>query len=184
MKPIKFPQANRVLQRPANMSENECEPLHVWSSDQQCISCWKPSVKERLNILFGGKVWLGVLSGGTQPPVYVVSEKLFQSQPKTSRLRVFVDDLVYNTAVVIENIMSGLKQSDKRLHLYAGIAISFVVGFFVPWLGLLLGCIAGLMKEVWDSQGNGTVEVMDFVFTCIGATIALPFAWLLHNWVW
>ena len=67
MKPIDFPQSTKVLQKPSTMSDKECSSLHVWSDGKQCVSCWKPTFKERMNILFGGKVWLGVLSGKTHP---------------------------------------------------------------------------------------------------------------------
>lgn len=59
------------------MTDDECASLHVWSDGTQCVSCWRPTFKERLNILFGGKVWLGVLSGKTQPPVFVSGERIF-----------------------------------------------------------------------------------------------------------
>ena len=77
MKPIDFPQSTKVLQKPSTMSDNECSSLHVWNDGKQCVSCWKPTFKERMNILFGGKVWLGVLSGKTQPPVFVSGEMVF-----------------------------------------------------------------------------------------------------------
>lgn len=68
MKPIDFKQSTKVLQKPSTMTDNECASLHVWSDGKQCVSCWNPTIKERLNILFGGKVWLGVLSGVRNHP--------------------------------------------------------------------------------------------------------------------
>mgnify|MGYP006966148151 FL=1 len=81
MKPIDFKQSTKVLQRPSTMTESECQSLPVWCDGKQCVSCWKPTLKERLNILFRGKVWLGVLSGKTQPPVFVAGESVF-SRPR------------------------------------------------------------------------------------------------------
>lgn len=71
------------------MTDKECASLHVWSDGNQCVSCWKPTFKERLNILFGGKVWLGVLSGKTQPPVFVSGEQIFYKPNFMARLRAF-----------------------------------------------------------------------------------------------
>lgn len=89
MKPIDFPQSTKVLQKPSTMSDNECSSLHVWNDGKQCVSCWKPTFKERMNILFGGKVWLGVLSGKTQPPVFVSGEMVFEKAPLKARILAF-----------------------------------------------------------------------------------------------
>lgn len=105
MKPIDFPQSTKVLQKPENMFDADCKPLPVWSDGKQCVSCWRPTFKERVRILFAGKVWLGVNAG----------------------------------------------------------------------------CVAGAIKEWWDSKGHGTVELMDFVFTSFGAVVALIPAFILHN---
>lgn len=89
MKPIDFPQSTKVLQRPSTMTEQECQSLHVWNDGKQCVSCWKLSFKERMNVLFNGKVWLGVLSGKTQPPVFLSGECVFEKAPIKERLRAF-----------------------------------------------------------------------------------------------
>lgn len=60
---------------------------------------------------------------------------------------------------------------DKQLHTFAGFGIALVFGLWFPWLGLGLGVIAGGVKEYWDSRGNGCVELLDFVFTIVGAGI-------------
>lgn len=69
MIPIIFPEHNAVLQKPPNMTDEECLPLAVYCDGKQCISCWKMSWKERLSTLLFGKVWVWVLSGNTQPPI-------------------------------------------------------------------------------------------------------------------
>ena len=71
MVPVDFPESGKVLERPSSMREDECGPLPVFTDNKQCVTCWKPSLKERLSILFHGKVWLGVLWGSTQPPVWI-----------------------------------------------------------------------------------------------------------------
>lgn len=71
MKPIKFKEANKNLLKPQNMTDEECSSLWVFTDGRECISCWKMSFKQRLSALIHGKVWLSVLSGHTQPPVWV-----------------------------------------------------------------------------------------------------------------
>lgn len=71
MKPIKFKEATKCLSKPVSMSETECGSLWVFSDEDTCISCWKASFWNRLKFLFHGKIWLGVLSGTTQPPVWL-----------------------------------------------------------------------------------------------------------------
>ena len=45
-------------------------------------SCWRMSWRERLNALVYGKVWVAVLSGKTQPPIYIeASKNYFKETP-------------------------------------------------------------------------------------------------------
>lgn len=81
MKPIKFNEANRVLTKPKNMTDEQCSDLYVYTDEEICISCWRLSFKERLKALIHGKVWLGILSGGTQPPVWIdCNETVFEKE--------------------------------------------------------------------------------------------------------
>lgn len=170
MKPIDFPQSTKVLQKPSTMSDNECSSLHVWNDGKQCVSCWKPTFKERMNILFGGKVWLGVLSGKTQPPVFVSGEMVFEKAPLKARILAFWGKVKESIIQTWENLAEAAKQPDKRKHFYVGFVIALVVGIlFGALVGFVAGSLAGAIKEWWDSKGHGTVELMDFIFTMIGA---------------
>lgn len=170
MKPIDFPQSTKVLQKPSTMSDNECSSLHVWNDGKQCVSCWKPTFKERMNILFGGKVWLGVLSGKTQPPVFVSGEMVFEKAPLKARILAFWGKAKEGIIQTWENLAEAAKQPDKRKHFYVGFVIALVVGvLFGALVGFVAGSLAGAIKEWWDSKGHGTVELMDFIFTMIGA---------------
>lgn len=170
MKPIDFPQSTKVLQKPSTMSDNECSSLHVWNDGKQCVSCWKPTFKERMNILFGGKVWLGVLSGKTQPPVFVSGEMVFEKAPLKARILAFWGKAKGSIIQTWENLAEAAKQPDKRKHFYVGFVIALVVGvLFGALVGFVAGSLAGAIKEWWDSKGHGTVELMDFIFTMIGA---------------
>lgn len=71
MKPIDFKESNKVLLKPSNMTDEECSSLPVYTDGKQCISLWKIGILKRIKLLFTGKVWLSVLSGMTQPPVWV-----------------------------------------------------------------------------------------------------------------
>ncbi len=69
MKPIPFPEANKTLQKPQGMTDDECDPLPVFNDGRLSISCWKMGWHERLAALFFGRVWLFVYFGASQPPV-------------------------------------------------------------------------------------------------------------------
>lgn len=72
MKPIKFKEQNNELSKPESMTDEECSSLPVFLTDEgTCISCWKASFWDRVKFLFHGKIWLGVVSGTTQPPVWL-----------------------------------------------------------------------------------------------------------------
>ena len=61
MKPIKFKYCNVVYAE--NQSEYQDLPaLKLETDNGEVISCWKLSFKERLIILFTGKMWLSLLS--------------------------------------------------------------------------------------------------------------------------
>ena len=75
MKPVHFKESNKILQRPGDMTDDECGTLSVYTDNTQCVSCWKPSFIERLSILIFGRVWLSVFSGQTQPPVWIEGTK-------------------------------------------------------------------------------------------------------------
>lgn len=71
LNPIKFPEANKNLLKPSSMIDEECSSLWVYSDGCECISCWKLSFAQRIKALLFGRIWLSVLSGHTQPPVWI-----------------------------------------------------------------------------------------------------------------
>ena len=65
------------------MTDDECGSLFVYRSESgECISCWSVSFWQRLKFLFHGKIWLGILSGSTQPPVWLDCRKTIFTNPK------------------------------------------------------------------------------------------------------
>lgn len=75
MDPIAFPQANKELLPPTGMTEEECGRLPVHTDGSICLSCWRPTLRERLSILLFGNVWLYIYSGATQPPVSLSGQR-------------------------------------------------------------------------------------------------------------
>ena len=181
MIPIEFAESTKVLGKPSVMSNSECGSLPVYSDGKKCMSCWKASWQERLYMLFTGKVWIGVVSGNTQPPIYAICKHPFTRIPFVIRIKEKIQNIWKDVCDIAEDFKKGLKQPDKRKHFAAGFIISLSSGMLYPSLGLILGSFAGIAKEVWDSKGHGTAENMDVIFTCLGAVCAYPFALLLHR---
>ena len=76
MKPLKFKEATIELKKPQSMTDEECSSLFIYQSEKgECISLWTVPFWQRLKFLFHGKLWLGVLSGKTQPPVWLDMNK-------------------------------------------------------------------------------------------------------------
>jgi hypothetical protein len=74
---------------------------------------------------------------------------------------------------------------DKLLHFIAGALIvalcSFIKGF-APY-AWVAGVVAGMLKEFYDSRGNGSVEVLDFAATTAGA-LAMQLAVWFYLIIW
>ncbi len=75
MKCIDFKEANKKLTRPPGMLVDKCGSLLIWSDDVVCISCWEVSLWEQIKIACTGKIWLGIRSGASQPPVFLTTQK-------------------------------------------------------------------------------------------------------------
>ncbi|MBS4056529.1 MAG: hypothetical protein KGZ82_04340 [Bacteroidales bacterium] len=75
MKPLKFKEHNQQLGPPQGMSEDECASLPVFTDGKQCISCWELSPEEIDKVKRTGRIWLSVMSGKTQPPVWLSAEE-------------------------------------------------------------------------------------------------------------
>lgn len=76
MTPRYFPEATIELKKPSSMTDEECGSLWIHqTSDGQCVSAWKVPFWDRVKLLFHGTIWLGVMSGRTQPPVWLDCKK-------------------------------------------------------------------------------------------------------------
>lgn len=80
MKLTNFPEQTIVLSKPQGMTDEECGSLAILQQENGCcISCWKMDWSERIKALLTGVVWVGVLSGRTQPPIFAAVHKPFYS---------------------------------------------------------------------------------------------------------
>ncbi len=70
--PISFAGSNITMRAPAG-AEN-VQDMDVFRTRHSCVSCWELSAAELEEINRTGRVFLSVLAGGQQPPVYVGSE--------------------------------------------------------------------------------------------------------------
>lgn len=82
MVPTAFDGENLVLDKPKEMSHDECESLCVMksqTSDGQpvIVSCWKPSRCELELIQKTGRVWV-IMYGTTMQPIAVQAERPFE----------------------------------------------------------------------------------------------------------
>ena len=69
-KPSTFSEANFTWRGwPADKDRPGVADLPAWKTNGQTVSCWRMSWRERLYVLFTGRVWLHII--GRQPPVRV-----------------------------------------------------------------------------------------------------------------
>ena len=70
--PIDFEGSNLVMRAPEG-AEN-VQDMHVYRTRHSCVSCWTVTPDELAEITTTGRIFLSVLAGGQQPPLYVGSE--------------------------------------------------------------------------------------------------------------
>lgn len=146
MKPIDFKQSTKVLQRSSEVTDDWCASLHVWSDGMQCVSCWKPSLSERILLVFGGKVWLGVASGSTQPPVFLSGKNVFKGASAFSRVRSF--------AVYMSERISGVRRALAHMERHPYDEYRFSGKMVYSLVATIIGCVLGslaysLVAKLW-----------------------------------
>jgi len=82
MKPVEFKHQNVVFAK----DQPEYQPLpalRLDTSEGQVISCWKLSFKERLRVLFIGRVWMSLMSFNKPltPSLLATNRKELYSHP-------------------------------------------------------------------------------------------------------
>ena len=81
MKPEQWEGQNIILGAPQGWdasARGPCIGLPVYRGEGEIISCWAPSWREKLRLLFGQRVWMTIISG-SQPPVAL---EVHPRQPK------------------------------------------------------------------------------------------------------
>lgn len=77
---VQFPESN------VTYAENQPQyrPLPAFKDeDGTVVSCWAPSLKERLKILFTGKIWLSVMTfNNPLQPLLMSADKPFETSGK------------------------------------------------------------------------------------------------------
>lgn len=81
MNPVAFPEANITYAETQPEYQKLPSYLNPHDATGEVISCWKPSVRERIKLLFTGKVWVHSLTF-CQPlqPLFVQVDKPFKSE--------------------------------------------------------------------------------------------------------
>jgi hypothetical protein len=68
--PVDFPQANLTLNAPDGRHET-VQPLRAFHYSGQYISCWELTDAELEEVVRTRRVFINVLGGNSQPPIYV-----------------------------------------------------------------------------------------------------------------
>lgn len=75
MKPIRFKEQNVIYAE----NQDEYQPLPALKTNDDMgtvVSCWELSFKERLRVLFTGKIWMGLCSFNKPlTPSYLTTDK-------------------------------------------------------------------------------------------------------------
>lgn len=84
--PVSFTQQNQVLLA-APGTESFVRPLPICRTENELISCWRLSWRERWEVLCHGRVYLRVLSQTSQPPVEIqaVESAVFLVDPRPAQ---------------------------------------------------------------------------------------------------
>jgi len=80
MRAVEFDEQNFILSKPKSMSDEDCAPLPIFRDGKTVVSCWELSYEDMQEIKKTGRIYLGVLSGSTQPPVWLSVENPFLDQ--------------------------------------------------------------------------------------------------------
>lgn len=62
---------------------------------------------------------------------------------------------------------------DKINHFVAGQAVALLFLYFWWWASIIAVVLIAVGKEIWDSQGNGSVEALDALATIAGGVVVV-----------
>ena len=181
MKPIKFKQANKSFEK-SNKTEGElCQSLHVCSNGKEHISCWTMSIYQRLIILFTGKIYLGVISGNSHPPVYLnaINPLTLTSIQKWKRwwrnIQLTFFDFLESTqdfwADFFNHFTIYFQKKEIQMYIIAGTIIAGISSFiFTPLMAIGIVFISSITKEYIDAHQIGNYwNWLDIIFMLLGS---------------
>ena len=73
--PIEFNGSNRILQPPKGYDKEQVTPMHIFTNGVICVSKWKLSEEALKEVLETGCLFVSLISGHTQPPIFIGSEE-------------------------------------------------------------------------------------------------------------
>lgn len=77
---IEFPGVNCHLNAAPGTEHSVSSGLPVFRNGVSCVACWQLSAEELGDVIkSGGKVWVSVMFGLSQPPMFVGSEETVRS---------------------------------------------------------------------------------------------------------
>jgi hypothetical protein len=74
-KPIDWEGANKTLNPPEGYEAEQVTPMRIFSYGVICVSKWKLSPEAISEIANTGCLFISLISGPTQPPVFIGSEE-------------------------------------------------------------------------------------------------------------
>lgn len=77
MKSSDFPEANMHYHAPPG-EEHRVYTISAWTDGDEVIELWRPTWRERLSILFFGKVWLRLMGSRPQPAAVEAKRRMFE----------------------------------------------------------------------------------------------------------
>jgi len=71
--PVDWYGKNKILKAPKGVTEEQVQDLHIFTNGVTCVSRWQLSEEALKEIKKTGCIFIGLWSGGTQPPLFVGS---------------------------------------------------------------------------------------------------------------
>jgi hypothetical protein len=97
MKPTEFPEQTIIWAK----DQPEYQPLPAYSDEHQTISCWSLSWRERVRLLWSGRLWLHQMNfGRALQPQYLSMDSPFFGQAATDSRLVKQDEAQVESAGV------------------------------------------------------------------------------------
>lgn len=93
MKPVSFPESNKVYNKPESMTDAECSSLDVFENEQLKISCWEFTPEERLLAIFNNRIWLHVHLN-IQSPVLLSAEYPFVQSEPAEKIETIIERMI------------------------------------------------------------------------------------------